>query len=172
MLSAKWVAAVLSGGTVLLALGCADGDPPDRDGVGAGGAGGAAPGPTVTLGTGEAEFEPIEGEPTLEMAAGFQGGFHIWTSFLATGFEDERLDMVLVTETDGDPDSALTMRATLKGSEFEDTTGKPVWTFAGYPGQIRDARCANGKRVHLSVTLQRPRRQRGERRALLFRVAR
>src|SRR5688572_8596475 len=78
----------------------------------------------VELGTGEAEFEPIEGEPTLEMAAGFQGGFHIWTSFLASEFVGERLDMVLVTELDGVADSDLTMRATLKGSEVTNDAGR------------------------------------------------
>jgi hypothetical protein len=107
----------------------------------------------VELGSGEAEFEPMEGEPTIEMAAGFQGGFHIWTSFLASRFEGERLDMVLVTELDGVADSDLTMRATLKGSEVTNDAGDVFWTFAGYPGQVRDARCAHGKRVHLSVTL-------------------
>jgi len=110
----------------------------------------------VELGTGEAEFEPIEGEPTLEMAAGFQGGFHVWTSFLASGFDDERLDMVLVTELDGVADSDLTMRATLKGSEVTNDAGDVFWTFAGYPGQVLDARCAHGKRVRLRVTLSDP----------------
>ena len=109
--------------------------------------------PHVELGTGEAEFEPIVGEPTIEMAAGFQGGFHVWTSFLASGFEEERLDMVLVTEVDGIDDSDLTMRATLRGSELVSEDGEKLWTFAGYPGQVLDARCASGKRVRLSVTL-------------------
>lgn len=109
--------------------------------------------PHVELGTGEAEFEPIEGEPTIEMAAGFQGGFHVWTSFLASGFDEERLDMVLVTEVDGIADSDLTMRATLRGSEIVTEDGEKLWTFAGYPGQVLDARCASGKRVRLSVTL-------------------
>ena len=113
-------------------------------------------GVAVELGTGEAEFEPIEGEPTLEMAAGSQGGFHVWTSFLASGFEDERLDMRLVTEIDGVADSDLTMRATLKGREVTDDRGDVFWTFAGYPGQVRDARCAHGKRVRLHVTLTDP----------------
>lgn len=110
----------------------------------------------VELGTGEAEFEPIEGEPTLEMAAGFQGGFHVWTSFLASGFEDERLDMTLITELDGVADSDLTMRATLKGREVTNDDGDVFWTFAGYPGQVLDARCAHGKRVRLHVTLSDP----------------
>ena len=110
----------------------------------------------VELGTGEAEFEPMVGEPTIEMAAGFQGGFHVWTSFLASGFTDQRLDMVLVTELDGVADSDLTMRATLKGSEVENDAGDVLWTFAGYPGQVLDARCAHGKRVRLHVTLSDP----------------
>lgn len=111
---------------------------------------------TVELGTGEAEFEPMLDEPTIEMAAGFQGGFHVWTSFLASGFTDQRLDMVLVTELDGVADSDLTMRATLKGNEVENDAGDVLWTFAGYPGQVKDARCAHGKRVRLHVTLSDP----------------
>ena len=107
----------------------------------------------VELGTGEAEFEPMEGEPTIELAVGFQGGFHVWTSFLATGFEGERLDMVLVTEVDGVADSDLKMRATLKGGEVTNDAGDVFWTFAGYPGQVKGAPCAHGKRVRLNVTL-------------------
>ncbi len=96
----------------------------------------------------------MEGEPTLEMAAGFQGGFHVWASFRAYGFSEERLGMVLVTELQGEPESApLTMRATLKGKEATDDEGNPVWTFAGYPAQIRDARCATGRRARVRVTL-------------------
>lgn len=143
----------LAGGAAALwlvtACGAADGDPPVE----------LEPTPTevaVELGTGEAEFEPIEGEPTLEMAAGVQGGFHVWTSFLASGFEDERLGMELVTELDGVADSDLTMRATLKGSEVTNDDGDVFWTYAGYPGQVLDARCAHGKRVRLRVTLSDP----------------
>ncbi|HEU5076022.1 MAG TPA: hypothetical protein VFU02_17635, partial [Polyangiaceae bacterium] len=87
----------IAGGTLVLSLasGCSGGgeqDPPLEP---------EPPEVAVELGTGEAEFEPIEGEPTLELAAGSQGGFHVWTSFLASGFDDERLSMVLVTELDG-----------------------------------------------------------------------
>lgn len=125
-------------------------------GAGAAGQPGQPDSASVVLGTGEAEFEPMDGEPTLEMAAGFQGGFHVWASLQAQGFSEERLDMVLVSELDGDPDSALTMRATLRGTFDQNERGDPVWTFAGYPAQIRDARCAHGKRAHLSVSLSEP----------------
>lgn len=146
---------------MLLALGC--GEPPQVIGGmggsggsgadGAGGGAGAPPVPLVVLGTGEAEFEPMEDEPTLDMAAGFQGGFHVWTSLIAYHFDEILLDMVLVTEIDGEPDSALTMRHTLRGTEGVDAEGEPAWTFAGYPAQVRDARCANGKRLRIEVTL-------------------
>src|SRR5262245_34719311 len=38
---------------------------------------------SVVLGTGQAMFEPMEGEPELTLVAGTQGGFHVWASFLA-----------------------------------------------------------------------------------------
>ena len=136
----------------LLLLNACESEPIVHTNAGAAGASGSDA--KVILGTGEAEYEPIEGEPTLEMAAGFQGGFHVWASFLASGFSEERLDMVLVTQLDGEPESApLTMRATLKGTEAVGEEGEPVWSFAGYPAQMRDARCANGRRARVRVTL-------------------
>jgi len=107
----------------------------------------------VELGTGEAEFEPIEGEPTLEMAAGFQGGFHVWLSVLGSGFEEDRLDMTFVTEIEGVPGSLLTLHATQTGREVTNDEGEVFWTFAGFPGQVRWAQCAHGKRVRLQGTL-------------------
>ena len=109
--------------------------------------------PRVELGTGEAEFEPIEGEPTLEMAAGSQGGFHVWASLEAYGFEEERLDVELRTTVVGEDDSTLIMRPTLRGEQIENEDGETKWFFAGYPAQIDRARCRDGKRVHLEVTL-------------------
>lgn len=107
----------------------------------------------VELGTGEAAFEPIEGEPTLEMAAGVQGGFHVWASLVARGFEERELDVELVTTVVDVADSRLVMRPTLRGEQSENEKGQPIWTFAGYPAQIDGARCAHGKRVHLEVTI-------------------
>ncbi|HEU5074435.1 MAG TPA: hypothetical protein VFU02_09685, partial [Polyangiaceae bacterium] len=34
--------------------------------------------------------------------------------------------------------------------------GDVFWTFAGYPGQVRYASCAHGKRLRVHVTLSDP----------------
>jgi hypothetical protein len=106
--------------------------------------------PSVELGTGEAQFEAIVGEPTLQMAAGSQGGFHVWTSFVAYGFDEQYLDMVLTTTVIDEDGSRLTMRPSLPGAlSVED--GVSTWRFAGWPAQVMRARCAHGKRVHIEL---------------------
>jgi hypothetical protein len=108
---------------------------------------------SVVLGTGEAEFEPIDGEPRLRLVAGVQGGFHVWASFLAYGFASDRLDMLLETVVEDDPATRLTMRARLSLRDALDSDGEPMQFFAGFPAQVDDARCAQDKRVRVSVTL-------------------
>jgi hypothetical protein len=110
----------------------------------------------VELGTGEAEFEAIDGEPTLDMAAGSQGGFHVWMSLVAHGYDEERLEATIVTTVIGDDDEEeepLTMRPRLPGELIQRDDAQSEWRFAGYPAQVRDARCAHGKRVRLEVKI-------------------
>jgi hypothetical protein len=107
----------------------------------------------VVLGTGEAEFEPIDGEPHLRLVAGVQGGFHVWASFLAYGFMSDRLDMLLETVVDDDPSQSLVMRARIGTRETLDSSGAAARAFAGFPAQVDDARCAQDKRVRVAVTL-------------------
>jgi hypothetical protein len=107
----------------------------------------------VVLGTGEAEFEPIDGEPRLRLVAGVQGGFHAWASFLVYGFATDRLDMVLETRVDDDPASSIVMRARLNLRSVIDASGEPAQSFAGFPGQVYDARCAQDRRVRVEVAL-------------------
>ena len=118
----------------------------------------AAPAPeppaqTVVLGTGEAEFEPMAGEPPLRLVAGVHGGFHVGASFLVYGFMNDRLDMVLETRVEDDPESALVMRARLTLRETLDENGEPALSFAGFPAQVKDARCAHDRRVSVAVTM-------------------
>lgn len=107
----------------------------------------------VVLGTGEAAFEPIDGEPRLRLVAGVQGGFHVWASFLAYGFTSDRVDMLLETVVEDDPSQSLTMRARISLRDTLDASGEPAQSFAGFPAQVYDARCAQGKRVRVAVTL-------------------
>ncbi|MEY4546142.1 MAG: hypothetical protein RL685_2337 [Pseudomonadota bacterium] len=107
------------------------------------------------LGTGEATFEHIAGEPELPLVAGSQGGFHVWASFLAYGFDSSSLDLTLTTTVDG-ADNDLVMHARLSTREILDADGVPARSFAGFPAQVRDARCANGQRVRLQLHVAAP----------------
>lgn len=109
--------------------------------------------PRVVLGTGEAEFEPMDGEPHLPLVAGVQGGFHAWASFLAYDFSAPRVDMLLETRVEDDPASSLVMRARLSLRETLDADGARAQSFAGFPAQVAGARCADAKRVSVHVTL-------------------
>ncbi|MEY2932609.1 MAG: hypothetical protein RL033_3358 [Pseudomonadota bacterium] len=110
---------------------------------------------SVVLGTGEATFEHIAGEPELPLVAGSQGGFHVWASFLAYGFDSSSLDLTLTTTVDG-ADKDLVMHARLTTREILDADGVPARSFAGFPAQVRDARCANGQRVSLQLHVAAP----------------
>lgn len=123
----------------VLFAGCSDKPPPAEH--------------SVVLGTGQAEFEPMDGEPELTLVAGIQGGFHVWASFLAYGYSAPLIGMVLVTTVDGVPDSRMVMRANLSTHEAVDAEGNTARTFAGFPAQVYDARCAHGRRVQVSITL-------------------
>lgn len=111
---------------------------------------------SVVLGTGEAQFEPMDGEPTLRLVRGAQGGFHVWASMLAYGFSSPQLDMLLTTSVDDEPDSSLVMHARLTMRDVLDPSGNPAQSFAGFPAQVKSARCADGRRVGLEVQLSEP----------------
>jgi hypothetical protein len=119
----------------------------------AAGCGGQESSARVVLGTGEARFEPIEGEPVLSLVAGPQGGSHVWASLLAYGFDPGPLSMVLTTSLPDVPDSRLVMGNPLTTREVIDELGEPAQTFAGYPARVYQPRCAHGKRVRLEITL-------------------
>ncbi len=143
-MAARQIAA--AGCALLCAAACAGGaEPHDR-----------APGAQrVVLGTGEARFEHIEGEPELPLVPGSQGGFHVWASFLAYGFDSALLDLTLTTWVDG-ADEELVMRARLTTREIVDPDGVLARSFAGFPAQVRDARCADHRRVSLQLAVSAP----------------
>ncbi len=115
------------------------------------------PEPRLVLGTGELEFAPIDGEPRASLVAGAQGGFHVWAAFLVYGFDSTDLELLLATSVEGDPDSRVVLRGHLMLHETLDATGEPALSFAGFPAQVYDARCAQGKRVRLDASVSDPR---------------
>ena len=148
LLAACWrsTAVALALGAAL--LGCGSGSEQTEDPV-------SGASQSVVLGTGEAEFESMEGEPQIRLVHGAQGGFHVWASFLAYGFESEALDLTLTTSVEGAAEN-LVMHARLTTREVLDAEGNPARSFAGFPAQVRDARCADGRRVELRLHLSEP----------------
>ena len=140
------VAALLVSGAAL-ALSCGGADTEVGEG---------APSTSIVLGTGEAQFEPMDGEPTLRLVRGAQGGFHVWASMLAYGFSSPQLDMLLTTTVDDEPASSLVMHARLTMRDVIDASGNPAQSFAGFPAQVKGARCADGRRVGLLLQLSEP----------------
>jgi hypothetical protein len=108
----------------------------------------------VVLGTGVDSFEPIEAEPTLGLIKGFQGGFHVWVSFLAYGFDSTVLRMELETAWEGDADSTLPMAGNVRIRDVGDASGKPARGLVGWPAIIYDPTCAHGRRIRLDLTVR------------------
>jgi hypothetical protein len=126
---------------------------------------GEAVAPEVVLGTGEARFEPIMGEPRLPLVRGVQGGSHVWASFLAYGFSEPELNLLMTTRWVDVDGTRRVMRNPLTLRRVTDDAGEPALSFAGYPAQIDNARCAHGQRLHIELTLsdERGRQARDER---------
>ena len=139
----RWAAAALCALSALCACGSGSSGPESE---------GSA---RVVLGTGESEFETMEGEPVITLVHGAQGGFHVWASFLAYGFDAQALDLTLTTRVDG-ASEALVMHGHVTTRQLPDADGQSVRSFAGYPAQVRDARCVNGRRVELRLQVSDP----------------
>lgn len=117
--------------------------------------GGAEPvEPAVVLGTGAERYEPLEGEPTIALIKGFQGGFHVWASFLTYGFQSNVLHMDLDTAWDARVDSLVPMQGNVRTQEVTDAVGKPAGAVVGWPARIFDPACAHGQRIRLDLTVR------------------
>jgi hypothetical protein len=104
----------------------------------------------LTLGSGEAEFEPFTSGGHLRLYAGTQGGHHVWLSMRAE-LAPGRVEMVL--------DVVPTAPAEAAHSEVEidfvPVAGMPeIVEFVGWPARVLDPACAVGKPVKLVVALR------------------
>lgn len=115
---------------------------------------GEASGARVVLGTGLEAYEPIEGEPELPVIKGIQGGFHVWTSFLAYGYDTDVLHMDLVTRWDGADESIIEMPGNVRVRPVTDAAGLPALASVGWPALVYNAPCAQGQRLRIELTVR------------------
>jgi hypothetical protein len=118
------------------------------------GAEGGDDGPSVVLGTGRDAFEPLGADGTVPLIKGIQGSYHVWTSFLAYGFDTDVLRMELTTRWDGLDDSVLEMSGNVGLKPATDPAGMPALVSLGWPASIFNPVCANGRRLEIDLTVR------------------
>jgi hypothetical protein len=138
----RFLAALLLGA----AVGCGPGEGDDAGTPAPGGA-------SVVLGTGREKFEALDSEGSVPLIKGIQGGFHVWTSFLAYGFTPDVLEMNLTTRWDMIDESVLEMHGTVAVKPVTDATGNMAYAMLGWPASIFNPACSNGQGVQLDLTI-------------------
>lgn len=108
----------------------------------------------VVLGTGLEQYEALAGEPAVPLIKGIQGGFHVWTSFLAYGFATDVLRMELSTSWDGVPDSLIEMPGNVSVRPVVDAAGEEALTSVGWPALIYNPTCAHGHRLRIELLVR------------------
>jgi hypothetical protein len=116
--------------------------------------GATSAGPRVVLGTGREAFEALASDGTIPLIKGIQGGFHVWTSFLAYGFHSDVLRMELTTRWDELDDSVLEMAGNVAVRPATDADGMPAQASLGWPASIFNPACANGRRLGIELTVR------------------
>lgn len=109
--------------------------------------------PSVLVGTGEWQYEPLAAGQRVQLAAGSQGGYHVWVSLRAQGFASERLRMELELVSDAAPlarsDLELPFAPVPAASAGEDGWVERV----GFPAQLLEPWCAVERPLLVRVTL-------------------
>jgi hypothetical protein len=118
------------------------------------GEGAASAGPRVVLGTGREAFEALGSDGTVPLIKGIQGGFHVWTSFLAYDFDTDVLRMELATRWDELDESVLEMAGNVGVRPTTDAAGMPALLSLGWPASIFNPACANGRRLGIELTVR------------------
>lgn len=108
----------------------------------------------VLIGTGQSEYEPLDGVTELPLVPGLQGGYHVWASFRAYGFVGDRLRMAIATEWGEDGEHRWPSELWIRVREVVDDEGMVALEAAGYTAQIQNPRCAHGARLDLTLELR------------------
>jgi hypothetical protein len=100
----------------------------------------------VVLGTGEAAFQALENGGEIPLIRGLQGAFHVWTSFLAYGFDTDVLRMDLTTRLEDVADSQLGAPGNVAVRSTLDAEGSDALASVGWPAIVaKDALCLHGR---------------------------
>jgi hypothetical protein len=129
---------------VLLAAGCGDDAGPDAA---------AGTGARVVLGTGREAFEEIPDGGAVTLIQGIQGAYHVWTSFLAFGFEGDVVHMDLATRWGMSDESLLEMGGSIAVRPTTGPTGDPAMVSLGWPALVFEGPCANGETLQVDITV-------------------
>lgn len=113
----------------------------------------APQGVRVVLGTGQKAFEPLNDEASVPLIKGIQGGWHVWTSFLAYGFDTDVLRMDLTTRWEGVDESVLGGPGNVAVRPAEDAAGAPALASIGWPAVVYNPTCAHGHRLLVELTV-------------------
>jgi hypothetical protein len=108
----------------------------------------------LLLGTGEQHYVPIEGEPVLPLVAGIQGGFHVWATFLAYGYQGDRLTMQVTTTWGPNGEYVFPSNAaSIRVHEVVDESGATALEGNGWPARVELARCSQGQLIVIEMTV-------------------
>lgn len=115
-------------------------------------AGGA--GPRVLLGSGRVAFEQVDVDGSVPLIKGIQGGFHVWTSFFAYGFDTEVVRMELSTRWDELGDSLLEMTGNIGLRPATDPSGISALLSLGWPAIVFNPACSDGQHLDVEITIR------------------
>lgn len=115
---------------------------------------------TIELGTGEAQFEPLEDLQTLPLVLGIQGGYHVWLSARISGTDAERvlmtLDLVPLSASEPPP-----ARAPVRVFVEDDPEGTGR-VLVGWPAVVDRPECLVGETLSLRVSFDDEAGRQGE----------
>ena len=108
--------------------------------------------PALQIGTGEVQFEPLTAGQRVQLVAGTQGGYHVWLSLRAQGFEGERLRMQLELASEGPAPLARSDLEVPFERAAAQRTGEWV-EYVGWPAQLLEPWCAVERNLTVRVTV-------------------
>lgn len=108
----------------------------------------------LELGTGEASFQPLMSGQQVQLVAGTQGGYHVWLSLRAQGFQGQRLRMQLALQP-GPPAPLAASDLDVSFAPLHDSAQADLgWTeHVGWPAQLLQPWCAIDKPLNIQATV-------------------